>query len=74
MSIVRKGLKMLREEGVSAFIKKTSSYMLRNSLRYILTPFIAKKFRNSVRSIDNIYDALDFAFSFQAFGVSIKPI
>jgi cephalosporin hydroxylase len=47
--------------------------VLRKSLRYILSPFIAKKFRNSVRNIDDINDALDFAFSFQAFEVSIKP-
>jgi cephalosporin hydroxylase len=73
MSVVRRGLKILREEGIRAFIKKGSSYVLRKSLRYILSPFIAKKFRNSVRNIDDIYDTLDFAFSFQAFGVSIKP-
>jgi len=39
-----------------------------------LVPLIVKRFRNSVHNIDDIYDALDFAFSFQAFGVSIKPI
>ena len=33
-----------------------------------------KKFRDSVRNIDNIYDAVDFAFSFQVFGISIRPI
>jgi len=49
------------------------SYALRNSLGHILSPFIAKKFRDSVRNIDNIHNALDFAFSFQIFGVSIKP-
>jgi cephalosporin hydroxylase len=32
-----------------------------------------KKFKDAVRDIDNIYDALNFAFTFQAFGVSIKP-
>ena len=42
-------------------------------LGYVLFPFIVKRFRESARNIDNIYDALDFAFSFQAFGVYIKP-
>jgi cephalosporin hydroxylase len=80
MRAVERGLEILREEGIGALIKKASSYMLRksmksieSSLRYIFSPFIAKKFRNLIRNIDNIYDALDFAFSFQAFGVSIKP-
>jgi len=73
MSVVRRGLEILREEGVKVFIKKGSSYVLRESLRYILSPLIAKKFRDSVRNFDSIYDALDFAFSFQAFEVSIKP-
>jgi len=43
-------------------------------LGYVLVPFIVKRFRDSVRNIDSIYDTLDFAFSFQAFGVSIEPL
>jgi predicted O-methyltransferase YrrM len=80
MRAVERGLEILREEGIGALIKKASSYMLRksmksieSSLRYIFSPFIARKFRNLIRNVDNIYDTLDFAFSFQAFGVSIKP-
>jgi predicted O-methyltransferase YrrM len=61
------------KKGSGHSLKRGSSYVLRKSLRYILSPFIAKKFRDSVRNIDNIYDSLDFAFSFQAFRVSIKP-
>jgi predicted O-methyltransferase YrrM len=50
------------------FGKSVESY-----LGYIFIPFIVRKFRSSVRNIDDIYNALDFVFSFQAFGVSIKP-
>jgi len=32
-----------------------------------------KKFKEASRDIDNVHEALDFAFSFQAFGISIKP-
>jgi predicted O-methyltransferase YrrM len=75
MDIIREGLKILREEGVKAFVKRTLSYMLsQTSIGYALSPLIATKFRNAVCGIDNIHNALDFAFSFQAFGVSIKPI
>jgi cephalosporin hydroxylase len=33
-----------------------------------------KRFRNSARNVNSIQSALDFAFSFRAFYVSIKPI
>jgi len=76
VSVVKKGLKILREEGIGAFIKKSSSYIVSKNylLGYILSCFVVKKFRDSVRNIDNIYDAVDFAFSFQVFGISIRPI
>ena|GEM_PF-4250574 len=41
-------------------------------LGYVFSPFIVKKFLNFFCNIDNIYDLLDFAFSFQAFGVSVN--
>jgi predicted O-methyltransferase YrrM len=74
MNIVIKGLKILREEGVKVFIQRVSSYALSRTLGRILSfLIIVIKFRNVTRSINNIHDALDFAFLFQAFGVSIKP-
>jgi predicted O-methyltransferase YrrM len=77
MRVVNRGLKILREEGIEKFIKKASSYVFKRSvesfLGYVLSPLILRKFRRSVHNINNIYDALDFAFSFQAFGASIKP-
>jgi len=78
MEAIERGLKVLREEGARAFIKKASLYVLRKSIEsflgYVLVPFIVKRFGDSVRNIDSIYDSLDFAFSFQAFGVSIEPL
>jgi predicted O-methyltransferase YrrM len=74
VSVIGKGLKTLREEGVKALIQRASSYMLSCTLGYVFSPLIVKKFRSAVRGVYNIHDALDFAFSFQAFGVSIKPI
>jgi cephalosporin hydroxylase len=74
VSVIGKGLKTLREEGVKALIQRASSYVLSCTLGYVFSPLIVKKFRSAVRGVYNIHDALDFAFSFQAFGVSIKPI
>jgi predicted O-methyltransferase YrrM len=78
--VLARGLRILREEGVGAFIKKASLYVshvfglfIESSLGYAFGPLIVKKFKDSVRNIDNIHDALDFAFSFQVLGVSIKP-
>ena len=77
MRVVNRGLKILHEEGIEKFIKKALSYVFRRSvesfLGYVLSPLIVRKFRSSVHNINNIYYALDFAFSFQAFGASIKP-
>ena len=80
MDIVRRGLRILREEGVKVLVRKTFSYILgkfekfiERLYRIILSPLIAKKFGNIARNIDDIYNALDFAYSFQVFGVSIKP-
>jgi hypothetical protein len=78
MNIVEKGLRVLREEGVKVFIRKSSSYVFRkainvSSLGYILVPLIVGKFRSSVCNVSDIHEAVDFAFSFNAFGVSIKP-
>ena len=42
-------------------------------LRYIIIPLVVKRFKEAARNIDEIHDALDFAFSFQALGVSIRP-
>jgi hypothetical protein len=76
VKIFEKGLKIL-EERVEAIVKNPSLYAVRNVIRslrgYILGPFIVKKFRNSICRLDNIHDALDFAFSFQALRVSLRP-
>jgi hypothetical protein len=80
MKAVERGLEILCKEGVRSFIKKISLYALgkfrksiKNFLGYVFSPFIVKKFRDFDRNINDICDALNFAFSFQAFGVSITP-
>jgi hypothetical protein len=73
VSVIIRGLKVLREEGAKVFIKRTSSYVLSCARGYFLSPFIVRKFRRAVRNVHDVHDALDFAFSFQAFGTSIKP-
>jgi len=79
MNIVEKGLRMLREEGVKAFVKKSSSYVFRKAidvsgLGYVLAYLIVRKLRSSVCNVSGIHEAVDFTFSFNALGVSIKPI
>jgi len=62
MRVVERGLKILHEEGIEKFIKKASLYVFGKSvesyLGYIFIPFIVRKFRSSVRNIDDIYNAL----------------
>ena len=74
MDIIGEGLKVLREEGVRAFIREASSYVFPRSRAGLLSPLVAKRFKEATRNIDEIHDALDFAFSFQAFVASpTKP-
>jgi predicted O-methyltransferase YrrM len=71
---IREGLKILREEGLKAFVHRVLLYIMsRTLLGYIFSPYIVVKFRNAVSSISSIREATDFAFSFQVFCVSIKP-
>jgi cephalosporin hydroxylase len=71
---IREGLKILREEGLKAFVHRVLSYIMsRTLIGYIFSPYIIVKFRNAVSSISSISEAIDFAFSFQVFWVSIKP-
>jgi len=78
MNIIREGLEVLREKGFIEFTKKASSYLFTKStdsfLGHIFRPFILRKFKDSVCNIHDVHDALHFAFSFKAFGVSIKPL
>jgi cephalosporin hydroxylase len=85
MNIVKSGLKELSKDSVVTFIENASLYMLRklegfikNFLNYIFGPliaiFVVKRFRDSARSVNSIWSTIDFAFSFRAFYVSIKPI
>jgi len=58
-------------------VKKMSSsskHLVYSFIGHLLIPFIISKFRNSVSEIRNIKDAVEFAFSFRALGVKIKPM
>jgi predicted O-methyltransferase YrrM len=76
--LIKKGLIILREEGLTVFIKKSSSYIFREfieltGLEHILAPLIIRKFRRAVYNVNGINDSVNFAFSFKYLGVSIKP-
>jgi hypothetical protein len=56
MRVVKRGLEVLREEGIGVLIKKASvkfttlirePLLYSGSLGYLLGPFVAKKFRES---------------------------
>jgi hypothetical protein len=74
MYLINEGLKIIHKEGFRSFIKKASYYLYTNYIAYIFSPFIIYQYKNSIRNIDGIHDALDFAFSFRSLGVSIKPM
>lgn len=78
MDVIRKGIRILREEGFTAFIEKSSSYTLRRfidltGLRYVLALFIARELTKLTKDAYDIQDAVAFAFSFKKLNVSIKP-
>jgi len=61
---------MEKKRALRDAIKKLASY----AYGYLFIPFILRQCRNSVSQIHNINDALEFAFYFRSFGVSIKPL
>jgi predicted O-methyltransferase YrrM len=78
MDLIKKGFIIFREEGLTVFIKKSSSYIFRKfidltGLGYILAPLIIRKFRRAIYNVNSIDDSVNFAFSFKYLGVSIKP-
>ena len=77
--IFRRGIQVLREEGLRVLIKKASSYLLMKTidlsgLGYALAPFVVHRLRELIKDIDNTQCAVDFVFSFKCLGVSIKPV
>lgn len=55
-----------------SFLKKPFKIFYSIMMKW-LTPPILQKFRRETKKIFNLYDAIDFAFSFQYFIFSIKP-
>jgi len=76
--MLNRGLEVLQREGVRAFIRKALLYMYFKLL--VISSSIIKrtlfliKFKILINFINNIYDAVDFAFSFKCFEMSIEPI
>lgn len=73
MRLAKNRFKVLLIERLITLIRKLSITFLSSSLGYILEPFILHKFRSLAYDINNIYDAIDFTFSFKYFVMSIKP-
>ena len=73
MSLLRKSLNMLREEGATAFIKKALIYITRFVLNYSLAPIVAFKVKSVANSINDIYTAVNTAYTFKSLTFSMKP-
>jgi cephalosporin hydroxylase len=81
--MLSRGLEVLQKEGVRAFIKKSVLYVYFKLLTIssniikcneaIKRIFFSIKFKILISFINNIYDAVDFAFSFKCCGISIEP-
>jgi cephalosporin hydroxylase len=78
MEAFKRGLEILREEGVIVFTKKAARYLLYLFFDYIIgnlfKSLIIKKFKSFINTINDFYDAIDYAFSFRFLGISIKPL
>jgi len=57
---------------VDEIIRKIASHFYTNVFGYFFIPFILRRFKNYIRGVENIHDALEFTFSFQSLGTSIK--
>ncbi|MEM2849487.1 MAG: CmcI family methyltransferase, partial [Candidatus Bathyarchaeia archaeon] len=81
MNLIKRGFRILREEGSTTFIKTSSSYVFRKVVLIIVdvgvgyggAPFIARKLIKLVENTNDVQDAITLAFSFRYLYVSIKP-
>ncbi|MEM2465500.1 MAG: class I SAM-dependent methyltransferase [Candidatus Bathyarchaeia archaeon] len=84
-NLIKAGIRVFHEEGFTVFIKKLFRFVYTKvrfvclkivdltGLGYVLAPFIAHEIRKLTRNFHGIQNAVAFAFSFERFGVSIKP-
>jgi len=78
MEVVKEGLRILYEEGLIEFTRKSFFYIFRkfidlSGLGHILVKIIGKRFKEEVNKLSDIDSFIDLAFSFNSFGIDIKP-
>jgi cephalosporin hydroxylase len=71
--MISRNLKEMRKVGIWAFSKNTLSGVYESYLSVILMPFVVRKFKAMKKRVDNINDAVELAFEFRFFGISIRP-
>jgi len=67
--MLEQGRKVFQERGLRSFLRDSFGYLYSNYFSALFMPLVIQKFKQDWK-----LDPIDFAFSFQSFGVSIKPM
>ena len=71
---IKEGIGLANKHGLTCLIKEASQYIFWQVIGHSLfLPLAIKKFKNNAQNIDNVEDAVNFAFAFNYFGLSIQP-
>jgi predicted O-methyltransferase YrrM len=71
---VREGVGLVKKQGIAKFTKEVCQYCFWESIGHrIGLPLAMRKFKARVEKIENINEAIDFAFGFNYAGLSIRP-
>jgi predicted O-methyltransferase YrrM len=71
---VREGIGLVKKQGMVKFTKEVCLYCFWESIGHrVGLPLAIKRFKARAEKIKNIDDAIDFAFSFNYTGLSIRP-
>ncbi len=71
---IKEGIGLIKAQGALRFTKEATQYIFWELIGHrIVLPLGIKKFKKKAQQIDNINTAVDFAFAFNYFGLSIRP-
>lgn len=57
-----------------SFLKEPLRSIYYSNMMKLWNPIILRKIRREIEKLNNIYDAVEFAFSFEYLALSIRPI
>lgn len=73
-SKLKEGIGLVKSQGLLRFSKEAAQYLFWELIGHrVILPLGIRHFKKNMQNIKNIDEAIDFAFNFNYFGLSIRP-